>query len=332
MDTGPGRPDTEVAMETPTEGATMIPLDTTTRAARMLSAGRLTVTFRSPSGTHITLTAKCRAPNDATGKWEGSTLAAAKVIFIEVPNPEGWNDKVGKVTRSKGFTPDPNTDEARAYCARMLLRYVAGESLPPSLEVHEEERCGKCGRQLTDPVSIERGIGPECYGAATGSRHETKADKVAATEPVPSPEVRKEIDAEYGGKSILNPNPTPRRTPADEITGDEHGAFEGNGYPAPSPRDADYNERMAARKVATDKKGVALGVGDWRARKNFLNEELRRENEPRGKQAKDATPAACSQLSTLPGETWEDIFGGTAAIEAKAAAHAETVAAKLAAR
>ena len=24
-------------------------------------------------------------------------------------------------------------------------------------------RCGKCGRQLTDPESIKRGIGPECY-------------------------------------------------------------------------------------------------------------------------------------------------------------------------
>jgi hypothetical protein len=31
------------------------------------------------------------------------------------------------------------------------------------LEVWHEGRCGKCGRKLTVPESIERGIGPECY-------------------------------------------------------------------------------------------------------------------------------------------------------------------------
>jgi hypothetical protein len=31
------------------------------------------------------------------------------------------------------------------------------------LEVWHEGRCGKCGRRLTVPESIARGIGPECY-------------------------------------------------------------------------------------------------------------------------------------------------------------------------
>lgn len=32
------------------------------------------------------------------------------------------------------------------------------------LEIWHEGICGKCGRLLTDPVSIARGLGPECAG------------------------------------------------------------------------------------------------------------------------------------------------------------------------
>jgi hypothetical protein len=36
------------------------------------------------------------------------------------------------------------------------------------LEVWHEGRCGACGRRLTVPESIERGLGPECYGRRNG--------------------------------------------------------------------------------------------------------------------------------------------------------------------
>jgi hypothetical protein len=42
-------------------------------------------------------------------------------------------------------------------------RLVRG-SIPTTLEVWHEGRCGRCGRALTVPESIERGIGPECAG------------------------------------------------------------------------------------------------------------------------------------------------------------------------
>jgi hypothetical protein len=148
-------------------------LDTTKRAARMLEAGRVTVTFTSPSGQHITITAKSRAKID--DRWQGVPLAKATILFFEVPNHDnGFNDKVGKLTGRGGFVADRNADPARVYCAKMLLAYVAGRPTPPSLVIQEENRCGKCGRELTDPVSIERGIGPECYGQATGSSHQQK--------------------------------------------------------------------------------------------------------------------------------------------------------------
>ena len=40
---------------------------------------------------------------------------------------------------------------------------VVGDGMPHDLEVWHEGRCGRCGRALTVPESIERGIGPECW-------------------------------------------------------------------------------------------------------------------------------------------------------------------------
>lgn len=160
----------------------MFATDETTRAGRMMSAGRVTVTFTSPhTGEHITVAAKSRKP-DENGKWVGCPLAEAKVVFFSVPNQTGWDDKVGKFTRAGGFTPDHNADPARVFCAKQLVKFVAGEPTAPGLECREESRCGRCGRQLTDPVSIDRGIGPECAGKETGSSHQKKGETVTAVE------------------------------------------------------------------------------------------------------------------------------------------------------
>ena len=40
--------------------------------------------------------------------------------------------------------------------------HVRAQRLPPQVEVHHEGRCGRCGRALTVPESIESGFGPEC--------------------------------------------------------------------------------------------------------------------------------------------------------------------------
>jgi hypothetical protein len=153
----------------------MLNLDTDTRAGRMLEAGRLTATFRSPTGAHITLTVKSRKKDGE--RWVGCPLDEAMVMFIAVKSADGgWDDKVGKVTQARGFVADRNADPARVWCAKQLLRWVQGQPTAPSLEIMEESRCGRCGRALTDPVSIERGIGPECYGARTGSQHQVKHD------------------------------------------------------------------------------------------------------------------------------------------------------------
>jgi hypothetical protein len=39
---------------------------------------------------------------------------------------------------------------------------AANAQAPDSVDVHHEGRCGRCGRPLTVPESIQSGFGPEC--------------------------------------------------------------------------------------------------------------------------------------------------------------------------
>lgn len=45
-------------------------------------------------------------------------------------------------------------------------RLTSGKELPECIEVWHEGRCGRCGRRLTVPESIETGLGPICAGLA----------------------------------------------------------------------------------------------------------------------------------------------------------------------
>ena len=42
------------------------------------------------------------------------------------------------------------------------LNKLKSNNLPEFVEIWHSGACGRCGRKLTTPVSIERGFGPEC--------------------------------------------------------------------------------------------------------------------------------------------------------------------------
>jgi hypothetical protein len=44
------------------------------------------------------------------------------------------------------------------------LGNLAAGKLPETLEIFHDGKCGRCGRELTVPESVELGIGPECAG------------------------------------------------------------------------------------------------------------------------------------------------------------------------
>lgn len=63
-----------------------------------------------------------------------------------------------KPTRKSRMTADSVPMKAFNY----FLAHTACNVLPPQLEVRHEGSCGRCGRKLTVPSSIDAGIGPEC--------------------------------------------------------------------------------------------------------------------------------------------------------------------------
>ncbi len=43
-----------------------------------------------------------------------------------------------------------------------IINKLKSKNLPDFIEIYHDGRCGKCGRQLTVPSSVETGFGPEC--------------------------------------------------------------------------------------------------------------------------------------------------------------------------
>ena len=151
--------------------------DESVRAGRMLSRGRLTATVTSArTGDHVTVQLICKSKSDSD-RWVDAPFASATHVFARVPRPDDFRgDKIGIYYPQKGtFWADGYSDPARVFALKQVLLYAAGLPVHPQVEsVQESLFCGKCGRELTDPISIERGIGPTCFGQETGSRHEQK--------------------------------------------------------------------------------------------------------------------------------------------------------------
>lgn len=66
-----------------------------------------------------------------------------------------------RFTKGSKFASDSKEARGLAY----VLDVVAGRKvLPVGFELRRSSKCGRCGRKLTVPSSIDAGIGPECAG------------------------------------------------------------------------------------------------------------------------------------------------------------------------
>jgi hypothetical protein len=63
-----------------------------------------------------------------------------------------------KLTSKSRYKPD--SIPVRAF--QFFWRHVAEDRMPPEMEIRHEGSCGRCGRKLTVPESIDSGLGPEC--------------------------------------------------------------------------------------------------------------------------------------------------------------------------
>ncbi len=129
------------------------------RALRFILAGRAFVTLRSTK-TGARFTYRVTEKEDAkgvhfvallTGPENTGDYAFLGTVF------EGKRFRHGKRSRVGADAPG-----ARAF-AWTFERLAAGR-VPETVEIWHSGRCGKCGRLLTDPTSIELGLGPKCRG------------------------------------------------------------------------------------------------------------------------------------------------------------------------
>lgn len=159
---------------------------TATRAGRMLLAGGIEATATFRDGRHATVTIRTRKrsgrgwTNAALGEADSRTnisILGSKIGWLNV-------DEFGGIR----VTLRTRREEYRA-AVLAIFNHAAG-LLPETgnvERVQEASRCGRCFRTLTDPVSIDRGIGPECFGRDTGSQHIAAERRAAGQDVVAEP-------------------------------------------------------------------------------------------------------------------------------------------------
>lgn len=157
-----------------------------TRAGRMLQAGGIEASITMPDGQHVTVRVSSRAPRGRGWANCGPSDLNARVNITVLGRKVGWLN-VDALTGG-WFVTFRTRNVAVKDAIRVMFNYAAGNvdetGNMGAYRVQEANRCGRCFRTLTDPVSIDRGIGPECYGRTTGSHHvRVEANTTATPEP-----------------------------------------------------------------------------------------------------------------------------------------------------
>jgi len=133
-------------------------------ALQYITAGNAKVTFESlKTKTHFTYKVQRAENRDGTpaNRW-----------FVKVLNgPDNENDYayIGLIDTKFNGTVFRQTDKARfkadAPCVKAFSwawNHLERGHLPDRLVIRHEGVCGRCGRTLTVPESIDSGLGPEC--------------------------------------------------------------------------------------------------------------------------------------------------------------------------
>jgi hypothetical protein len=106
-----------------------------------------------------------------TGVNEGAAGAGERLFVSVLTGSDNVSDYtyLGQILRQ----PQPRYEHGRksrigdgapsAKAAQWFLSRLFGGGDTSDVEVWHDGSCGRCGRDLTDPLSVSRGIGPECW-------------------------------------------------------------------------------------------------------------------------------------------------------------------------
>lgn len=98
---------------------------------------------------------------------KGKDLDAPYFVSVMFgPDNVGDFAYLGTIFPGKGYNHGRKSkigyDDPRNKAWAWFWSHMKACKMPDGIEVWHEGKCGKCGRKLTVPASIERGIGPEC--------------------------------------------------------------------------------------------------------------------------------------------------------------------------
>lgn len=130
---------------------------------RFVTAGNATVTLSSKkTGDRVTL--KFRGVKEKPDLYFVNAMADN--------DNEGYYAYLGLLDRGslRRTSKSRFSEDCKSFkAAKFFCDHILGAGrLPDQLEVRHEGRCGRCARKLTTPESIDRGIGPECWGKIGG--------------------------------------------------------------------------------------------------------------------------------------------------------------------
>ena len=135
-----------------------------------LLAGDAHVTFQSRrTGTRFTYRVQAAAPRAGDARTPPHFVA----VLVGPDNDHGYS-YLGTIFDREIYTHGRKsriaTDAPSAVAFAWVWRYLSGGRRHPELAVYHEGRCGRCGRRLTTPESIETGLGPVCAVKSGGGR------------------------------------------------------------------------------------------------------------------------------------------------------------------
>lgn len=129
-------------------------------SAQFILAGKAIFTVSSVTGQRYTFKVTHK---EATERWPETWFISVLTgpdntkdyTYLGIVNRDGMIKMTNKSGFGEGSVP--------VRVARWALNIAWGRTtLPEGYKIQHEGRCGRCGRLLTVPESIESGIGPEC--------------------------------------------------------------------------------------------------------------------------------------------------------------------------